>query len=258
MQIFVPVKLAPDVSQLKFDASTGEPLVEACPKTLGDADKCALEEAVRLKEKLGAKVVAATVAPDSGHVRAIRDAYAMGADEGYLVIARGAEKLSTLSVAELLAALIRSTGPYDLILLGSASNDTHSSLVAPMLAAVLDMPVIQGADKLDVSSHAVKATCFMEDGTYTFETALPAVVSITSEANEPRIPTLRDILRSKRLPVKEIRAEELGVKLTDVKVGGVRKYVVPRKRVKFEVSDPSKIEEVVLKFLDALRSEGVL
>lgn len=60
MKVLVAVKLTVDVSQLKFE-SDGEPLIEAAPKKMGDADKCAVEEAVRLKEKNGARVAAVTV-----------------------------------------------------------------------------------------------------------------------------------------------------------------------------------------------------
>lgn len=255
MRILVPVKLTIDVSQLKFE-SDGSPLLEAAPKKMGEADKCALEEAVRLKEKLGAVIAAATIGSTQEHVRVIRDAYAMGADEGYLVKVKEAGALSALSVSMLLAALAEKTGPYDIIFLGAGSSDTHSSTVGPVLASLLHLPVIAGADSLQVSEELVEAKCVMEDGAYTFKAKPPIVVTVTSEANEPRIPSLKAILRSKRMSVKEFTEEELGQPTEWVKIRDVERYVVPRKRVVWKVEDSP--EEAAEKLLEAFRKEGVI
>jgi len=258
MKIFVPIKLTYDVSQLKFDASTNTPLLDACPRVIGDADKCALEEAIRLKEKYGAEVAAVTIGDTQEHYRIIKDAYAMGATAGYIIKISNSEELSVNIVAELLASLYQKTGPYDLIILGSGSSDTHSSFLGAHLSAKLGLPIITGVDKLTVEDDKVQGVSTMEDGTYTFNGEPPLIITVTSEANEPRIPTLRDILRSKRMPINEFSSEDLSVEISKIEITDVKRYVVERKRIKFEADDEEKMKEAVEKLIESLKKEGVI
>ena len=255
MKVLVAVKLTVDISQLKFE-SDGEPLIEAAPKKMGDADKCAVEEAVRLKEKNGARVAAVTVGSTPDHIRVIRDALAMGADEGYVIKVDNAERLDALSVGELIAFMAARTGPYDLILLGAGSGDTHSSTLGPIIASLLGTPIIAGADALEFREDEVRARCMMEDGSYTYRAKPPLVVTVTSEANEPRIPTLKAILRSKRMEVKELTPSELDAEGKEVKVGDVKRHVIPRKREIWEAGED--LEEAAGRLIEALRKEGVI
>ncbi len=256
MKILVAVKLTFDASQIKFDSS-GKPLLDAAPRIMGDADKCAVEEAVRAKEKLGARTAVVTLGASREHERMIRDAYAMGIDEGYMVRIEKPEELSIPSVAELIAGVAGKTGPYDLILLGVGSNDTHSSMLAPMLSLILGYPLLPSIDKLEVKSNGVVGTATLEDGTYKFEAGFPAVVSVTSEANEPRIPTLRAILKSKRVPINQLTPGDLGAEPRKIKIEGLERFVVPRKRVILEAGDASQIEEAIDKLIEELKAEGV-
>jgi len=261
LKILVPIKYTIDTSQLKFDSSTKEPLVEACPKGMGDCDKRAVEEAVRIKEKLGAKVVVASIIKDKSALRVIRDAYAMGVDEGYAIYHENAELLDSITIAKILSKLAIATGPYDLIITGIASSDTHSATLGPALASFLDIPVIVGADNLELASNGkVVARCMMEDGTYTFEVKPPVLVTVTTEINEPRIPTLKDILKSKRVPINEVRVEDLGVELPrpPLEVLEVKRYEVPRKRTIIDATDLSKIDENIDLLVKILKDEGVI
>ena len=257
LKILVPVKLTLDVSQLKFESS-GEPIIEAAPKKMGDADKCAVEEAVRLKEKLGAKVSSVTVGSTPEHLRMIRDSFAMGVEEGYLVRVEDAEKLDILTVAELLHAIVEKTGGYDLILMGAGSGDTHSSMLGAVLSSMLRIPLVAGADEIRVEESVIEARCLMEDGSYTYRIRPPAVVTVTSEANEPRIPSLKAILASKKIPIKEFTPGELKVTPKKIELSEVKRYVIPRKKKLIEVSDASELEESVKKFIEYLKTEGIL
>jgi len=261
VKILIPVKYTIDVSQLKFDESTKQPLLDACPKAMGDADKCAVEEALRIKEKLGGTTAVVSIISGDEGLRVIRDAYAMGVDEGYAVYHPEAERLDALSIARIIAGVYRAKGPYDLILIGLASGDTHSGVVGPTLAAILDIPVISGADSLEVTDEGlVRAKCMMEDGTYVFEARTPAVVTVTTEINEPRIPTLKAILKSKKKPISKVELKDIGLEgiSAGIEVLDAKKYEVPRKRVIIDATDPSKIDECIEKIVGLLREEGVL
>jgi len=107
MKILVPIKLSLDTSQIKFDESTKEPIYEAIPKKMSDADKCALEEALKIKDNLNASVTVVTVGYSREHIRMIRDAYAMGVDEAYLIKAPDSDKLSVYSIAVIIKNFIK-------------------------------------------------------------------------------------------------------------------------------------------------------
>ncbi len=257
MRIIVALKPTYDVSQLKFD-SEGVPLLDTCPVTLGEADKCALEEALKVKESLGATVVAVTVGQSEAHIKGIKDALAMGADEGYIIKIKNAWNISSITVANAIARFAVVTGPYDIVFTGSGAGDTHSSIIGPMVSALLGYRLVANADKVEVKEQKAKAKCTMEDGTYNYEVQFPAVITVTSEANEPRIPTLKAILRSKNMQVKEIGPEQLDLSVEEYKDIKVIKHMVERKRVIMEASDQKSAEESVIKLLTFLKDEGVI
>lgn len=256
MKVLVAVKLTYDVNQLKFERD-GTPLLDACPRVMGEADKCAMEEAARIKEAGKAEeIVALTIGSSKEHQRILKDAYAMGATKAVSIKVDDPDKLSALTIAAIIASFVKKTGPYDLILLGSGAGDTHSSVVGPMVASLLNMPLLANADRVKVDENDITVMSTLEDGQYKFRSKTLAVVTVTSEANEPRIPTIRDILRSKKKPIDEISPEDLGVKLSKIDLIEIKKYEVPRKSMKIDATD--NVEEAVDQLIKALEQEGVI
>ena len=255
MKALVAVKLTYDVNQLKFEKD-GTPLLDACPKVMGEADKCAVEEAVRFKERAKAEVVALTIGSSKEHYRIIRDAYAMGADKGVVVKVDDPDKIDALTVAKIIAAMNEKFGPFDVIFLGSGASDTHSSVVGPMVASLLGYRLLANADKVSYSDGKFTVISTLEDGQYTFVAEPPVVITVTSEANQPRIPTIKDILRSKKKPIDEITLEDLNVKARELSLENLTKYEVVRKRIKIDATD--NVEEAVEKLIKALEEEGVI
>lgn len=258
MKILVPIKLTYDVSQMKFDAKTLEPILDAVPKMIGDADKCALEEALKIKEKYGGEVIITSIGDSKIHGKIIRDAFAMGASSGYLIKAEKFHELDIYTVGRSIAKLALRTGPYDFILIGSGSSDTHSSYLPPFIATLLDIPAVIGADKLEYRDDIIHITCTYEDGIYKYHIKPPAVISVTTEANMPRIPTIRDILRTKKMKFEEISINELVEKPTYIDLSKISKYTVERKKMILEADSKEEIEDGVEKIFKALKSEGVL
>jgi len=256
LKVLVAVKLTYDVNQLKFERD-GTPLLDACPRVMGEADKCAMEEAARIKEAGKAEeIVALTIGSSKEHQRILKDAYAMGATKAVSIKVDDPDKLSALTIAAIIASFVKKTGPYDLILLGSGAGDTHSSVVGPMVASLLNMPLLANADRVKVDENDITVMSTLEDGQYKFRSKTLAVVTVTSEANEPRIPTIRDILRSKKKPIDEISPEDLGVKLSKIDLIEIKKYEVPRKSMKIDATD--NVEEAVDQLIKALEQEGVI
>ncbi|MEM0452379.1 MAG: hypothetical protein QXL40_04700 [Nitrososphaerota archaeon] len=255
MKILTLIKLTVDVSQLKYEKD-GSPLVEIAPNKMGDSDKCAVEEAIRLKERYGASVTVLTVGATRDHERIIRDAYAMGVDEGYIVEVEEYQKLQATTIGDIVKAFVEKTGPYDLILLGAGSLDTHSYTLGSIISSKIGIPIISSVDSLSYNGSIVKAESVMEDGVYVFQAPPPLVITLTTEANEPRIPTLKTILKSKKMEVKKLRLEELGVKPRYVTIEDVRKYFVERKKIIIDAGED--LEKAVETIYSILKMEGLV
>ncbi len=214
MNIIVCVKQTYDLQQVRIRKETRQPILENVPITLGNIDKNALEEAVRIKEKLGGKILAISAGPGSLE-ETIKEALAMGADEALLVIAPELEGLESALSAMLLAKAVKEVGPYDLILLGEGSTDNYSGQVGPRLAELLDLPQVTYVKSLSVKDRSLTAVRSLEDCFEDVEVELPAVVSVVSELNEPRIPAVTQILKAGRKPKKILKPADLGINLKD-------------------------------------------
>jgi electron transfer flavoprotein beta subunit len=214
MDIAVCVKQTYDLQQIRIRKETRQPVLENVPLTLGNIDKNALEEAVRIKEKWGGKITAVSAGPEILE-DTIKEALAMGADEALLVMGRELDAIESALSASLLAAAIRQLGPLDLILLGEGSTDNYSGQVGPRLAEILNLPLLSFVKSLTVEEKTLRAVRSLEDRFEELEVEMPAVVTVVSEINEPRIPAVTQILRAGRKPKKFLKPNDLGFSLKD-------------------------------------------
>jgi electron transfer flavoprotein beta subunit len=256
MNIVVCVKQTVDLQQVRIRRETREPVLEDIPLTLGNIDKNALEEGVRLKEEHEGKVVVVSVGSDA-LPETIKEALAMGADEAVLVLSPMLDGAESAVVAETLAKAIERVEEFDLILLGEGSGDNYSGQVGPRLAELLDLPLVAFVNSLLVDGNQLKATRSLDDCLETVEVELPAVVTVMSEINEVRIPLVTQILKAGRKPRQELTPEELGINLgvVEPKVQ-ILSNLAPeqsRKRVLFN----DGLDADVPNLIKALLSEGV-
>jgi electron transfer flavoprotein beta subunit len=254
MNIVVCVKQTVDLQQVRIRKETREPVLENIPLTLGAIDKNALEEAVRLKDKAGGKVTAVSVGPETLE-ETIKEGLAMGADEAVLVTAPDLEGAETAKAALLLAGAIKQMEGFDLILLGEGSADNYSGQVGPRLAEILDLPQVTYVKSLGVDGRKVTAVRSLEDTLEEVEVDLPALITVVSEINEPRIPAVTQILRAGRKPKKIFKPAELSLKIEGgriVETLSNRAPVQERKRVLFKEG----LKELP-GLVQALREEGV-
>ena len=260
--IIVCVKHSYDVQQLRYDPSTRKFMLAGSPKKMSDMDRRAVEEAIRIKEKHGGKVIALTVGNEDS-IDTIRLAYAMGADEGYAVIIKDKDyesELDTNNIAYILAQAIKKIGNFDLILCGAASTDGYSKQVPPKLAVYLGLPFINFVRELRIEGNYAIGTSDYEDGLYTFKAPLPAVVAVTLDINEPRNPTPMAIIRASRKPVNTWTLKDLNIDNIASSIEVIDTYVpeVKRKHVIIDASTDDKIDKAVQELIDALRKEGVI
>jgi electron transfer flavoprotein beta subunit len=254
------MKQTVDLQQIRIKRDTREPVLEGLPVLFGDMDKNALEEAVRIKEKHGAKVTVLSVG-SSKLKETVLEALAMGADEACLVVDPACEGSDTAASALTLARAVEKIGSFDLILVGEGSADNYSGQIGSRLAELLKIPQVTYVRELTTEGNTVTAIRDIEGSQEVVKTSTPLVVSVTSEINKPRRPPLTQILRASRKPMNMWMLKDLGIDASTVgsAASGIQviSNVAPEQERKGIIYE-GDVDEAVGKLADALRKEGVL
>jgi len=208
LKIIVLVKQVPVMSQVKFDVDRGKVDRSSADVEINPFDLNALEAAVQIKEKTGGSILAISMGPARAEL-ALRDALARGADRALLLRDRKFAGADTLATSYTLASAIRQAEGFDLILTGEKTVDGDTGQVGPELAEHLDIPHIAHAYKLDVSDERLVAVCDMDGTSYTLEVGFPVLVTVTKDANTPRLPTFRDKVKARQVAVEVKSTREL-------------------------------------------------
>lgn len=253
MNIVVCAKQVVDVSEIKVDPSTKKPVLTGIPKKISDIDKNAMEEAIKMKDKVTGNIYVVSVGPADAKDR-VKELLAMGADEGIIVTAPA--DIDYAGTASLLAAAVKKIGSVDAIFCGEASIDLFSSQIGPRLAGLLDIPELTYTTKLSVDKDHVTAERNLGDHAITETSTYPVLITVTKEINTPRLPSLMQILASSSKPIKEWKADELaGGPLTPkVKTIDVKGVPMSRKNIVYQ----DNIDDSIQKLVNDLAKEGVL
>jgi electron transfer flavoprotein beta subunit len=258
-RIIVCLKQAVDVSQLKVDPATRQLLIASAPKKISDFDKNALEEAIRIKEKLGdVEIFTLTVTSEDAKA-VLREALAIGADKAYVVNDSSFKDVDTLGTAHILVEAIKKIGEFNLVLCGETSLDSFSGLVGSRLAELLNLPQISSVRKLSVEGDTVTAERALEDSIETVKAKVPALISVTREINQPRIPSLMMIMKASKKEIITWTATDLGIQkeklASKIEVIEVLAPKTERKKIKITGENPQEIADKLAK---ALIQEGVV
>jgi len=252
MNIIVCAKQVVDVSEMKIDPSTKKPILQGVPQKISDIDKNAMEEAIKIKDKHSGKITVLTVGPADAKER-IKELLAMGADEGILI--PYPDKYDYHVVSTLLTEALKKIGEYDIILCGEASIDLFSGQMGPRLAGLLDIPQITYAQSINAEKDKITADRNMGDKSVTTESSYPVLITVTKEINEPRLPSLMQILGAANKPINDWTVESLADGLNP-KIDAVELNGVPMERKNIIYKDD--IDESVNNLVDSLAKEGVL
>jgi electron transfer flavoprotein beta subunit len=252
MNIIVCAKQVVDVSEMKVDPNTKKPILQGVQQKISDIDKNALEEAIMIKDKHGGKITVVTVGPSDAKER-IKELLAMGADEGVLI--SSPDKCDYRIVSILLAEAIKKIGKYDIVLCGEASIDMFSGQIGPRLAGLLNLPQITYAQNVNAEKDKTVAVRNMGDKSVTTESSYPVLITVTKEINEPRLPSLMQILGAANKPINEWSADSLTKEL-EPKVETLELKGIPMERKNIVYKDD--VDDSVKKLVDSLAKEGVL
>ena len=224
---------------------------------ISDFDRNAIEEATLIVEKNGGAIDALSYGAPSVK-QSLKDVLSRGPEKVYWIGDSSAESADAKVTASVLAAAIRKLGQYDLIVCGEGSSDLFNQQTAPRLAALLGLPCLSFVQKLTLDGNFVKATRNLGDCLEVVTIKTPAVISVLSEINKPRIPSLKQVLGAAKKPNEEIKIADLGLKAEEIQPKAVRKsvkgFVMQRKNVIYKESSAA---DNVAKLKVSLVSEGL-
>jgi electron transfer flavoprotein beta subunit len=220
LRLVVLVKQVPDTANVTGEAMKEDGTINraALPTVFNPEDLNALEEALKLKDRHGGRVTVITMGPPAA-VGVLRESLFRGADEVILLTDKAFAAADTLATSYALAQAVKKAGDFDLVLCGRQAIDGDTAQVGPQTAEKLSVPQITCVSRIDevvagdaeragdaagASRGRVVATRSVEGGFETLESSLPALLTITSEANDPRPPSVKLVM-----VYKDIAAEAL-------------------------------------------------
>ncbi len=211
MNVLVFVKQVPD-TETRIQIKDGAVDVSSVKWVVNPYDEFAIEEALRIRERLAAgKVTVLSLGPDRVK-EAVKYGLSLGADEGVWLKGDGVALGDPLAVATVLAAAARKSG-YDLILTGKQGVDQDWSQVGVLLAELLDLPHVSVVVSLalDAAAKSGKAKREVEGGLEEVEFEIPAVITAQKGLNEPRYASLKGIMAVKKKVIPEWSLSDLGL-----------------------------------------------
>ncbi len=258
MNIIVCVKQVPDTTEVRIDPKTNTLIREGVASILNPFDAYAVEEGIRIREKQGGKVTVITMGPPQAE-KVLRDAIAVGADEVVLISDRAFAGSDTLATSYTLAQVIRKIGAFDLILCGKQAVDGDTAQVGPGIAAHLDIPQIAFVRSIrELSPQKIVAERMTEDGYEVVESTIPVLITVVKGINEPRMPSLRGLMQSKKAQIPVWGANDIEVDPKRLGLDGSPTWVdkifspPPRSGGKRFEGDP---DQVVNAFIQAVQED---
>lgn len=269
IKIIVCIKQVPGTTEIKIDTNTNTLIREGVENIINPFDTYAIEEGVRLKERLidkgGLKeedieTVSISMGPPQSE-NILRESISVGIDKSILISDRTFAGSDTWATSYTLAKAIKKIGDYRMVIVGKQTLDGDTGQVGPELAQILNMPFIGYVSEvieLNVKSNSLKAKRLMEDSYEILETKLPAVISVIKEINIPRVPSLRGKLKAKNAEILLWNKDMLNVREDEVGLKGsftqVVKIFTPeiKHEVKMIEGDTSKQAESIYNVLKEL------
>jgi electron transfer flavoprotein beta subunit len=210
VKIIVCIKQVPDTTNVRINPETNTLVREGVQSIVNPFDAYALEEGVRIKEKLGGTVTAISMGPPQA-VEALRETIALGADDALLISDRAFAGADTLATAYTLACAIRKLGGADVVLMGRQAIDGDTGQVGPGVAENLGIPHVTDIRKIEeIADGKITVERLLEDGYARLRAPLPVVLTVVKEINEPRLPSLKGKLAAKKKEIQVLKAEDVG------------------------------------------------
>jgi electron transfer flavoprotein beta subunit len=220
VKIIVCIKQVPDPEHARMDKESGTVVREGVELMINPFDLYAVEEGLRLKEKMGGEVIAISMGPPQAEA-ALKEVIGMGVDRGILLTSRDFAGADTWATSYTLARACDRIGDFDIIICGKQAIDGDTAQVGPGVAAKLGIPQITFVRKIDeISKDKIKAERLVEGGYEVISSPLPLLITVVKEINEPRLPTLKGRLNAKKAVIEKWGPEDIGAEKDKIGING--------------------------------------
>ncbi len=261
MNIVVCIKQVPATTEVKINPETNTLVREGVESIINPFDMYAIEEGLRIKEKVGGTVGVLTMGPPQAET-ALKEAISFGCDEAVLVSDRAFAGSDTLATAYTLARSIKKIGDFDLIICGKQAIDGDTAQVGPGIAEELNIPCVTYVKKIEkMEENMICVERMMEEGYAVIQLPIPCLITVVKEINEPRLPSLRGMMKAKKAQITILNAADIAAETNRIgQVGSptsVSKIFAPpfKKGGEMIVGD---VEEQVEKLTKKLKETKVI
>ena len=216
MHIVVCIKQVPDSAQIRVHPVTNTIMRQGVPAIISPFDLFALEEALRLKDRMGGRVTVLTMGPPQAE-DALRKAVSFGVDDTILLTDRAFAGADTLATSYALAQTIRKIGeehPVDLVFTGKQTIDGDTAQVGPGIAKRLGLQLltyVSGIDAVDLQNREITVRRRAEGGVQVIRTRLPALITMLEGTNQIRYASMDDMFRAARFEVRKWNKDMAGI-----------------------------------------------
>lgn len=215
MKIVVLVKVAPDTyGDRKLNLQTGLADRGASETVLDEINERALEVALTYSDaNPGTEVVVVSMAPPES-TETLRKALVMGAGTAIHIADEALTGADLSLTAEVLAATVHKTG-FDLVIAGNLSTDGYGGVIPAMVAELLDVPSATSLNSVEIGDGTVSGERASDGATMQVSATLPAVISITEQLPDARLPSFKGIMAAKKKPFETLTLADLDIDAED-------------------------------------------
>ncbi|MEW5758145.1 MAG: electron transfer flavoprotein subunit beta/FixA family protein [Candidatus Omnitrophota bacterium] len=257
MKIVVCIKQVPETTEVKINPETNTLVREGVQSIINPFDMYAIEEALRLKERFGGETTAISMGPPQA-AEALRQALSLGIDNAILVCDRAFAGSDTWATSFTLASAIKKSG-FDIIICGKQASDGDTAQVGPGISAHLDIPQVTYVRKIEsIINGQIKVERLMEEGFDIIESSLPVLITVVKEINEPRLASLKNMMRAKKAVITQWTYKDLELNEADIGLNGsptkVVKIFTPPPKEKGKLLEGTT-EEIVRNLVNSLKGD---
>ena len=262
MKIVVCVKQVPGTANASIDPETKRIVREGIKAVTNPFDTYAVEEAVRIKKRIGGEVVVLTMGPARADM-VLREGISVGADGAVLLSDRAFGGSDTWATSYALAKAVEKIGGVDLVICGKQAIDGDTAQVGPGIAAQLGWPQATYVMAVpEVAPDRIQVKRMHEDGWDLCDIKLPAVLTVVKDLNQPRIPTLKGRLAAQKIVIPTWTASDIGADPALIGLNGSPTRVVktnpPPARQKAGLRLEGASADIALTLVRELRLRGLV
>ena len=233
LTIIVCIKNVPDPegpsSAFEIHSDTKKVVPVGIAPVINPYDENALEVAVSLKDSWGGRVIALNMT-EKAVTPILKKALSVGADELIILEEPAFKDLTSSSKAKVLSAAIRKIGSYDLILTGRQATDWDFGQVGLLIAEILKIPAVNLAQAVQLQEDGILVEKLRKVGYEKVMVTIPALITVSNEVGDLRLPTLKAIQDARKKPVTLWRSVDLGIEPGALKMTKIRSLTTPPSR----------------------------